>query len=113
MKVILGKFIDTYQGKVDLDFWNKIMDSSKGRLGSGTTTKYSGWILDLFGLEGKVDEVKINTIDVDIEIFFEETGEIKQVQLVGGFKAVSQEGKIFRPHLSMAIIESPSNSSED
>jgi len=27
------------------------------------------------------------------------------VNLVGGFAAVSQEGDIFRPHLSMAILD--------
>ena len=27
------------------------------------------------------------------------------VKLVGGFKAVSVQGEIYRPHLSMAIVE--------
>lgn len=47
--VILQKFIDTYEGKVDLDFWNKIVNKERGRLGSGSTSKYTGWLIHFFG----------------------------------------------------------------
>lgn len=56
---ILDKFIDTYQENVDLDFWNKIVNSEQGRLGSGSTTKYSGWLIHFFGLDGQVEEVNL------------------------------------------------------
>lgn len=49
MTAILQKFIDTYEGKVDLDFWNKIVNFERGRLGSGSTSKYSGWLIHFFG----------------------------------------------------------------
>lgn len=86
---ILEKFIDTYQEKVDLEFWNKIVDEKRGRLGSGSTTKYTGWLINFFGYEGETDEVKIENIGFDIEIDNKMTGVVKNVRLVGGFKAVS------------------------
>lgn len=36
VKIILDKFVDTYQGNVDLDFWNTIMSTEKQRIGSGS-----------------------------------------------------------------------------
>nr|VVW88783.1 unnamed protein product [Nymphaea colorata] len=65
---ILEKFVETYEEKVDLDFWNKIVNSERGRLGSGSTTKYSGWLIHFFGLDGSVDEVKLEGLGFDIEI---------------------------------------------
>ena len=49
--------------------------------------------------------MKIEALYFEIEIDNKITGIVKMVQLVGGFAAVSAEGRIFRPHLSMAIRE--------
>jgi hypothetical protein len=52
--------------------------------------------------------VNINNIGVDLKIDNKITNVVKNVKLVGGFGAVNQSGetrKIFRPHLSMAILE--------
>jgi hypothetical protein len=46
---ILAKFIDTYQGNVDLDFWNKVVHDD-GTGGSGMRGPFcSGWLVHLFG----------------------------------------------------------------
>lgn len=100
---ILDKFIDTYQENIDLDFWNKIVNSEWGRLGSGSTTKYSGWLIHFFGLDGSVEEVKLDSLGFDIEIDNRITGIKKTVKLVGGIRAVSKEGSVYRPHMSFAI----------
>jgi hypothetical protein len=59
-------------------------------MGSGSTTKYSGWLIHFFGLEGSVEDVNLDSIGFDIEIDNKLTGIQKTVRLVGGFKAVSQ-----------------------
>jgi hypothetical protein len=100
---IIDKFIDTYQENIDLDFWNKIVNSTNGRLGSGSTTKYSGWLIHFFGLDGSVDEVNLESLGFDIEIDNRITGIKKTVKLVGGIRAVSKEGSVYRPHMSFAI----------
>jgi len=48
VSIILEQFIDTYQGKVDLDFWNRIIHFVGGR-GSGATDTYTGWLIHFFG----------------------------------------------------------------
>jgi hypothetical protein len=63
---ILSQFIDTYQGKVDLDFWNRIYNRKSARLGSGSTSKISGWIIHFFGYEEETEEVAIQTMNFDI-----------------------------------------------
>jgi hypothetical protein len=61
-----------------------------------------------------VEEVKLDSLGFDIEIDNRITGIIKTVRLVGGIRAVSKEGPIYRPHLSFAIRDAdktpPSNS---
>lgn len=72
-------------------------------MGSGSTKKYSGWLIHFFGFEGEVTDVTIPTISFDIEIDNRMTGIVKNVTLKGGFKAISSEGSVHRPHLSMTI----------
>jgi len=48
VSIILEQFIDTYQGKVDLSFWNKIVHFNEGH-GSGATDTYTGWLTHFFG----------------------------------------------------------------
>jgi hypothetical protein len=54
-----------------------------------------------------VEDVRMQSIDLNIEIDNKITGVVKDVQLVGGFKAISSEGNVHRPHLSMAIRDPP------
>jgi hypothetical protein len=102
---ILAKFIDTYQGNVDLDFWNKVVHR-EGSGGSGMRGPFfSGWLVHLFGYEEKTDRVQIEEIDVPIKIDNRFRKTVTDVKLIGGFRAVSREGHCFRPQLSMAIVE--------
>ncbi len=52
---IIDKFIDTFEGKVDLDFWNRIVNRESSHLGSGSTSYYSGWLIHFFGYEEKTE----------------------------------------------------------
>ncbi len=45
----------------------------------------------------------MDSIELEIVIDNRITNIVKKVKLLGGFLAVSAEGNIFRPHLSMAI----------
>ncbi|AYV77211.1 MAG: hypothetical protein Barrevirus19_6 [Barrevirus sp.] len=103
---ILKQFINTYNEKVDVDFWNKVMNLTSGRLGSGSTTYVSGWILDFFGLTGKVDvdDIKSYSIDVPVEIENRLTGERKNVSIIGGFGGVNYTDGAYRPQLSFIVF---------
>lgn len=79
------------------------MNKERGRLGSGSTSKYTGWLIHFFGYHQPEEEINISHIGFDIDIDNKQTGVQKTVRLVGGFKAVSIEGNTYRPHLSFAI----------
>jgi len=103
---ILQQFIDTYNEKVDVDFWNRIMNFTDGALGSGSTTYVSGWILDFFGIYHQVDtgDIEDYSIDVPVEIDNKLTGEMKTVNIVGGFGGVFKDDGAYRPQLSMIVF---------
>ena len=105
LKPILRQFIETYQEKVDVDFWNKVMNITQGRLGSGSTSYCSGWILNFFGLSGQVEsyDIKSYSIDVPVELINEITKEKKNVNIVGGFGGVCKINGAYRPQLSMIV----------
>lgn len=102
---ILAEFINTYNENVNVDFWNKVMNIEHGRLGSGSTTKVSGWILKFFNIHTKVDssDIKNYTIDVPILIDNRMTLVKKNVSLLGGFSGVNETDGAFRPQMSLVI----------
>jgi hypothetical protein len=112
---IVRNFIATYHGDVDVKWWNEIMDTEFGRLGSGSTTYYSGWILHLFGKYEKCesDDIGNYSIDVPVKIDNRQTGELKTVHLVGGLAGVHamdvQGRKAFRPQTSLIVFYDPAS----
>lgn len=106
---IIDKFIETYNGNVDVDFWNKIMDKVNGRRGSGWTTYVSGWILKFFGIYHRIDAAHMPSYKFDVPVRIDNhlTGENKNVNIVGGFGGVNKtkiDGRIcYRPQLSMIV----------
>jgi len=107
MVPILNNFIKTYKGDVDVDYWNKIMNFKQGRLGSGSTTFVSGWIINFFGFEAgqEVDVGKLpdRFFDVTVKIDNKLTSIIKNVSLIGGFGGVNYSNGSYRPQLSYAV----------
>jgi len=106
---VLNKFVDTYKDEVDVEWWNKIMDFTQGRLGSGgqKTPYVSGWILNFFygftGLKVDVYDVKPRMLNVPIQVKNYCTQVQKDVCLVGGFGGVHKTGRAYRPQLSMIV----------
>jgi len=111
LQPILKEFVNTYNNKPNVDYWNKIMNITSGRLGSGSTSYVSGWIVNFFGLEGKKVEsydIKSYNINVPVHIDNKLTGQQKDVEIVGGFggchKKIDEDGSIgYRPQLSMIV----------
>lgn len=103
---VLTQFIETYQGRVDVAWWNKVMNIERGRLGSGSTSYVSGWILKFFNVHTKIEmsDVPEYTISVPVEIHNKLTATKKKVQLIGGFGGVIKSGQAYRPQLSMIVF---------
>lgn len=56
VEVIIKQFIDAFDEKPDLKWWNTIMTSERRRVGSGgqSDTYIEGWILHFYGIYHKV-----------------------------------------------------------
>ncbi|CAF0922465.1 unnamed protein product [Adineta steineri] len=110
---ILNEFIKTYEGKVDVEFWNHIADAKRGRLGSGSTEYISGWILKLFyEINGNNPEqimaadIKLDSIHVPVEVENHCTCLKKTCYVLGGFYGVdSTQDHIHKLVMSLAVIE--------
>jgi len=111
---IITKFVETMQGKVDLFWWESMMDVYRQRVGSGGDyNEYvTGWILHLFGKEGMVmtDKIKTKDINVDIKVVKLMPGGGNQeymVHLVGGFYGMNEDSVTgaITPCVSMAAFK--------
>ncbi len=107
---VLHKFIETYNGNVDVDWWNKIMNITHGRIGSGSTSYVSGWILKFLNHQDKVDIGDISNYNIDVPVKLDNrlTGVKKMVNLVGGFSGVNKSvingNNAYRPQMSMIVF---------
>lgn len=112
LEPILEEFINTYKERVNLDFWNKIMNMESGRLGSGSCTKVSGWILHLFGIYNKIndDDIPAYKADIPVKIDNRITNTTKNVKVLCGFSGVNEMDDALRPQLSIAIMYNPDSS---
>jgi len=116
---ILREFVNTFQGQVNVEWWNKVMNITQGRLGSGSTSFVDGWILNLFGLYSKTETCEITGYSFDVPVHLENrrTGTKKDLNIVGGFGGVNSrpsEGRLaFRPQLSMIVFHDPTPKAED
>jgi hypothetical protein len=106
---VLDKFTDTYNNKVDKDFWNKIMNLEHGRLGSGSCTYISGWILNFFldfaGTKQDQGDIELNTVKIPVEVQNHNTGKQKICNVVAGFCGVEYIDNTNRPIMSIAVFE--------
>lgn len=106
---VIEKFISTYSGNSEEEFWDKIFNLRQGSLGSGSTTYATGWILKFYGIYQETDlsDLENPFIKVDIKIDNKETGIKKMVQFYGGFGGISrtkdEHYDIYRPQQSFII----------
>lgn len=114
LKPIINEFVESYQGRVNKDFWDKIMNIRHGSIGSGSTSYVSGWILKFYGIYKEVDcgDITEDLIDVTVEIDNKLTGVVKDVNIVGGFTGVNItefDGYItHRPQMSYMVYSNGS-----
>ena len=111
IKIIIGKFIDTFDNNVDVYFWNRIMTlSEEQRASSGGKVKITwidGWILHFFGIYKKTDICKIPTytISVPIKLIKNMAGTEKDLILGGGWRGISKIDKYtYKPDIGLSII---------
>lgn len=103
---ILNKFIDTLNDKVDIDFWQGVMNIESKQAGSGSVRYISGWILNFFGIYEKVNSDSIQGYELDFPVTVENrmTREKKNVNVIGKFGNVNYENGFYTPQLVMMVF---------
>lgn len=106
---IIDEFINTYNGKVNIKFWNRIAATEEKRVGSGgeVQTYLEGWITHFYQIYGRVDLDSIHDykIEVPIKLTNEFTKITKNMTMYGGFNGVvfDEKKNAYRPQLSLII----------
>lgn len=108
--VIVRNFIDTFDGKGDLNWWNTIMTSEERRVGSGgdTDTTVEGWILHLYGIYHKVgiDSIPKTSISVPVKLVNQWTETEKKLELIADWVSVSKVNEhTYKPDIGMCLVE--------
>lgn len=108
--IILNQFVNTWDGSVDVEFWNRIMTTEEKRIGSGgdVQTNIQGWILHFFGEYEKMDldDVPDYSIAVPVELVNYLTGTTKNLEIVANWLSVSKVNfYTYKSDLGLAIVE--------
>jgi hypothetical protein len=106
VEVIFQQFIDTYQGNVNRKWWNKVMDITHGRQGSGSITYIDGWIIHLYGLNRRSTRPSFKRLSVPVKVENHLTFEKYDININGGFSGyhVSPEFAV-RPRATLNIYK--------
>jgi hypothetical protein len=104
--VILGEFIETYQGRVNLTFWNGVLDLHCTH-GSGATTTIQGWIVPLISNKSLLELHAMPSCGFEVPVEINNNGLITNVKVVGGFSGlvIDNATGMVRTQRSYAVID--------
>jgi hypothetical protein len=109
LSVIVDKCIDTYDGNIDVNFWNNIMTTEIKRIGSGgqTQTNMEGWITHFLQIYGKtvLDDIKNYKMSIPVKLENKLTNVTKDLTLYGAFTGITYNDELnaYRPQLSIVL----------
>ena len=110
---IIAKFIETYDGKPDKAWWNKIMTTEEVRVASGRGGTYvEGWILNFFGIYHRthIDDIPNTGLGVPIKLINELTSTEKELEMLIDWVSVSKlKEYTYKPDIGMCIVERSRN----
>lgn len=113
---ILDKFVEAFQGKLDVGFWNEVALQDRDRMSSGSVPFFSGWVKDFYPYDKdgkrvgpKLFPFDVPTIDFEVSfIFVDDKGKEIDMKFLGAYTGMRNEGGVYRPQLTMAVgIEKP------
>lgn len=106
--IIIDKFIESIKGNIDVNWWDKMINATRGSIGSGSTTYVDGWIINLFyGVSGRVDagDLHLDPITVKVKVSdHQDPNKSGDVYVVGGFRGLNEKESIVSLVMSMMII---------
>lgn len=107
---ILIEFLNTWDNKPNVNFWNRIMATDEKRIGSGgqIQTHIEGWILHFYGIYSRVDldEVPDYSISVPVELYNEFTDTTKQMEIKANWVSISKPDEYtYKPDIGLCVVE--------
>lgn len=110
IQTILMEFLNTWDNKPNVNFWNRIMATEEKRIGSGgqKQTHIEGWILHFYGIYDRVDldDVPDYSIAVPVELYNEFTNQTKQMEIKANWVSVSKpDNCTYKPDIGLCVIE--------
>ncbi len=113
MQDILIEFLNTWDNKPNVAFWNRIMATEEHRVGSGgqTQTHIEGWILHFYGIYSQIDldDVPDYSIAVPVELYNEFTNQTKQMEIKANWVSISKPDEYtYKPDIGLCVIEAQS-----
>lgn len=109
---VTRKLIDTFDDSPDLEWWDHVMDRIHGRLGSGSTSYYSGWFnrfyintYDRQGVERGDFELENGEVEVQVENHV--TATRYRVKVLAGWVGSSRDKATLavRPVMGLGVYE--------
>jgi hypothetical protein len=113
---ILDEFLNTWDNRPNIGFWNRIMATEERRVGSGgqIQTHIEGWILHFYGIYDRVDldEVPDYSIAVPVELYNEFTNQTKQMEIKANWVSISKPNEYtYKPDIGLCVIEAKNSTS--
>ena len=118
VNIILHKFYDTFNNKVDVSFWNNIVQSEEVRVGSGgdIDTRITGWILHFYGIYNTTtfEEMEMKKTQVPVKLYNEFTNTSKDLLLETYFSNICRIGECtYTPRLRVEMIVKKETNGKD
>lgn len=112
---VVDHFIEAYKGKVDLGFWNHMVDKVDGIGASGQRTKdsdYTGWIINFYPYTEKEKPVEkamkaedFPPLIVGAPVTLKDSAAEHHMKFMAGYSGMCYTSEAFYPQLSIAFAE--------
>lgn len=108
IEIILREFLNTFDNKPNVDFWNTIMTTKEYQIGSGwdIQTFIKGWIMHFYGIYDEIDldNVPSYVIDIPINLYNEYTQQTKKLNIKANWVSISKLNEFtYKPDIGVWI----------
>ena len=108
---ILQEFLNTWDNKPNIDFWNKIISIDEKPIGSSGLSQINinGWLLHFYGIYSRVDldDVPDYSYSVPVELLNKFTNETKQMEIKSSWISISKPDEYtFKPDIGLCVVAS-------
>ncbi len=106
---IVDKFIDTFKGNANKEWWNLMMAKKHVRYGSDSSTYLKGWMNALISKNAIDQDMNMNELKAlrfSVPVKIDDNGVISKVLVMGGFSGsmYDKTNAVWSPHRSIVVL---------